>query len=55
MSTAQKRAQLNDPTTTFEYAFEARHGEGSRSMYRMMRHAQDLGATQKKCCSYWKM
>lgn len=45
MSTAQKRAQLNDPTTTFEYAFEARHGEGSRSMYRMMRHAQDLGAS----------
>lgn len=45
MSTAQKRAQLNDPTTTFEYAFEANYGEGSRSMYRMMRHAQDLGAT----------
>lgn len=48
MSTAQKRAQLNDPTTTFEYCFEARHGEGSRSMYRMMRHAQDLGATQEE-------
>jgi hypothetical protein len=48
MSTAQKRAQLNDPTTTFEYAFEARHGEGSRSLYRMMRHAQDLGATQEE-------
>lgn len=44
MSNAQRRAQLNDPTTTFEYAFEARYGEGSRSMYRMMRHAQDLGA-----------
>jgi hypothetical protein len=42
---AQKRAQLNDALTTFEYAFEARHGEGSRSMYRMMRHAQDLGST----------
>ena len=48
MSTAQKRSQLNDPTTTFEYCFEARHGEGSRSMYRMMRHAQDLGATQEE-------
>jgi hypothetical protein len=48
MSTAQKRAQLEDPTTTFEYAFEARHGEGSRNMYRMMRHAQDLGATQEE-------
>lgn len=45
MSNAQRKALLNDPTTTFEYAFEARHGEGSRSMYRMMRHAQDLGAT----------
>jgi hypothetical protein len=45
MSNAHKRALLNDPTTTFEYAFEARYGEGSRSMYRMMRHAQDLGAT----------
>lgn len=42
---AQKRALLNDPTTTFEFAFEARHGEGSRSMYRMVRYAQDLGAT----------
>lgn len=43
-TTAQKRAQLNDPTTTFEFAFEARHGEGSRSMYRMVRYAHDLGA-----------
>ena len=48
MSTGQKRAQLNDPTTTFEYAFEANYGEGSRSMYRMMRHAQDLGATEEQ-------
>lgn len=48
LSTAQKRAQLNDPTTTFEYAFEAKYGEGSRNMYRMMRHAQDLGATQEE-------
>jgi hypothetical protein len=45
MSTAQKRAQLNDPTTTFEWAFEANFGEGSRQMYRMVRYAQDLGAT----------
>jgi len=61
MSTPQRRAQLNDPTTTFEYAFEARHGEGSRSMYRMMRHAQDLGATVEEvlqlledCNDYWE-
>jgi hypothetical protein len=45
MTNAQKRAQLQDPVTTFEYAFEARYGEGSRNMYRMMRHAQDLGAS----------
>ena len=45
MTNAQKRAQLLDPTTTFEYAFEAKYGEGSRCMYRMVRHAQDLGAT----------
>lgn len=48
LSSAHKRAQLNDPTTTFEYAFEANYGEGSRSMYRMMRHAQDLGATEQE-------
>lgn len=48
MSSAQKQVQLKDPTTTFEYAFEARHGEGSRSMYRMMRHAQDLGASMSE-------
>jgi hypothetical protein len=44
-TTAQKRAQLNDALTVFEYAFEAKFGEGSRNMYRMVRHAQDLGAT----------
>lgn len=45
MTNAQKRAQLKDPLETFVYAFEASHGEGSRNMYRMVRHAQDLGAT----------
>ena len=48
LTSAQRRAQLNDPTTTFEYAFEAVHGEGSRSMYRMMRQAKDLGATEEE-------
>ena len=47
-STAQKLAQLNDPTTTFEFAFEANHGEGSRSIYRMVRYAHDLGAPLEK-------
>ena len=44
-SPGQKQAQLNDALVTFEYAFEASHGTGSRNMYRMMRHAQDLGAS----------
>lgn len=61
LSNAQKRAQLNDPTTTFEFAFEARYGEGSRNMYRMVRYAQDLGATMEEalqllddCNEYWE-
>lgn len=45
VTTAQKRALLNDPATTFEFCFEAPYGQGSRSMYRMMRYAQDLGAS----------
>lgn len=45
VSNSQKQALLNDPTTTFEYAFEAPYGQGSRNMYRMVRHAQDLGAS----------
>jgi hypothetical protein len=60
LSTAQKRAQLDDVLITFEYAFEAPYGQGSRNMYRMMRHAQDLGATLEAvlelledCNAYW--
>jgi hypothetical protein len=44
LNTGQRQAQLNDALVTFEYAFEAPYGSGSRNMYRMMRHAQDLGA-----------
>lgn len=61
MSTAQRRAQLNDALVTFEYAFEAPYGQGSRNMYRMVRHAQDLGATVEEalqlledCNEYWE-
>jgi hypothetical protein len=61
LSIPQKKALLNDPLTTFSYAFEARYGEGSRNMYRMMRHAQDLGATEEEvvqllddCNDYWE-
>lgn len=48
LTTGQKSAQLNDALVTFEYAFEASHGSGSRNMYRMMRHAQDLGASYEE-------
>ena len=61
LSTPQKKALLNDPLTTFSYSFEAKYGEGSRNMYRMMRHAQDLGATEEEvvqllddCNDYWE-
>lgn len=47
-TSAQKKALLNDPTTTFEFAFEAKFGEGSRNMYRMIRYAHDLGATEEE-------
>lgn len=60
LSNAQKRAQLNDVLGTFEYAFESPFGQGSRNMYRMVRHAQDLGATEEDalqlledCNEYW--
>ena len=60
-SNAQKRALLNDALVTFGYSFEARFGEGSRSMYRMARHAKDLGATLDEvnqllddCNDYWE-
>lgn len=45
LTNAQCLAQLNDTLVTFEYAFEAPYGSGSRNIYRMMRHAQDLGAS----------
>lgn len=60
VTNAQKRALLNDALVTFEFAFEAKHGEGSRNMYRMVRYAQDLGATLEEalqlledCNDYW--
>jgi hypothetical protein len=44
---AQKKAALNDPLTTFHYAYEAADGEGSRSLIRAALHAKDLGADQE--------
>lgn len=45
LSNSQKQALLADPLTSFAYCFEARPGEGSRSMIRMAYHMRDLGAT----------
>lgn len=41
----QAKAQLEDPLSTFSYAFEADTGTGSRSLIRAAYHAKDLGAT----------
>lgn len=61
LTNGQKQAQLKDPLVTFEYAFEARHGQGSLNMYRMVRHAKDLGASEEdvhrlidECNEYWE-
>ncbi|MFA7029627.1 MAG: hypothetical protein WC179_05090 [Candidatus Cloacimonadaceae bacterium] len=39
----QAKALLNNPLSTFAYAFEASRGEGSRSLIRAAYHAKDLG------------
>ena len=44
LTTPQKKVLLDDPLTTFHYAFNALNGEGSLSMYKMMSHAKDLGS-----------
>lgn len=46
-TTAQKRALLSDPLTTFAYAFDAPDGVGSRNIIRAMYHLRDLGGTQE--------
>ncbi len=46
LTTAAKKAKLNDPLSTFIYAFEAPMGQGSRSLIRAAMHARDLGATR---------
>ena len=44
VNTAQQKALLNDPMTTFERAFNARQGEGSRKMIWAAKKAKELGA-----------
>lgn len=45
---AQQKAMLDDPLGTFSYAYEAKHGEGSRSLIRAAKHAKDLGASTEE-------
>ena len=44
----QAQALLADPLETFNYAFEANDGAGSRSLIRAAYHAKDLGASQEQ-------
>jgi hypothetical protein len=44
LTSAQAKAQLDDPETTFSYAFHCK-SNGSLNMYRMMQHAKLLGAS----------
>lgn len=48
LSSSQAKTLLNDPLSTFEYAYEAADGEGSRSMIRAALHAKDLDATKQE-------
>lgn len=44
---SQIEAMINDPYTTFNYAYECRNnGAGSRTMIRAAKHAKDLGMTK---------
>ena len=43
----QKESALNDPRETFNYAFEATDGNGSRSLVQAGLHAIDLGADRE--------
>lgn len=60
LPTKQKQAQLADPLTTFEYAYEAEPGGRSLALIRAAKHAKDLGASNDEIIelmwainSYW--
>ena len=38
---------LADPVTTFNFAFEANDGEGSRQVFRAIMYAKDLGGDKE--------
>jgi len=44
LSSAQQKALLNDPENTFAFLWNAKNGEGSRSIIRAAYYAKDLGA-----------
>jgi len=59
---AQKKALLNDPLETFNFAYEAPMGQGSRSLIRAAYYAIDLGATKEETLNlmeainnYWQL
>jgi hypothetical protein len=49
LTAAAKKAKLNDPLSTFQYAYEAPMGQGSRSLIRAALHAKtELGSTMEE-------
>lgn len=59
-SNNQQKGMLADPLTTFDFAFNANNGEGSRSMIRAALYAKDLNADEEyildlmdKISHYW--
>ena len=48
LTKAQLSTLLNNPTSTFVYAYEAKQGEGSLNLYRAAKHAKDLGMTKEQ-------
>jgi hypothetical protein len=60
LTTAQQKTLLDDPLTTFEFAYMAPNGSGSRAMIRAVLYAKDLGASTEymldlvnKINDYW--
>lgn len=46
----QKKKLLSNTMSTFQYAYEAENGEGSRSLIRAAYHAKDLGMNADEIC-----
>lgn len=45
LTSAQSKALLSDPLETFNFAYNAKHGEGSRSLIRAAYYLKDLGGS----------